>query len=398
MNSLQSLHQSTMNMSRASKIISLAAVAFALISCGGSDKGVADKAAIDGTLMASPSSEVVIGMLDVNSMVILDTLMTDEAGKFSYELEVSKGDPEFVYVYREGSKVASLLLDAGDAVSFTVDADGVISVEGSEESEKLMQVEKEQAEMNARFAELSAEYESASKARADEIVEMMTKEYRDYNRNSVKYVMENSHSLTVVPVLYRKLGELPLFTMTTDAVLFSSIADSLALTYPDSRYAKALKNEADARFAELELASRMKDAEVVGYLDVELPGLDGKIKKLSDIDSKVVLLYFWTSTNAGQNIFNTEFLKKIYNDYHNKGFDIYQVSLDTDKVMWATTVMSQDLPWTNVCDIRGAASPYVTLYNLQVIPSAFVISGGELVDGSIVDEKSFRKLLDEHLR
>ena len=398
MNSLQSLHQSTMNMSRASKIISLAAVAFALISCGGSDKGVADKAAIDGTLMTSPSSEVVIGMLDVNRMVILDTLMTDEAGKFSYELEVSKGDPEFVYVYREGSKVASLLLDAGDAVSFTVDADGVISVEGSEESEKLMQVEKEQAEMNAMFAELSAEYESASKARADEIVEMMTKEYRDYNRNSVKYVMENSHSLTVVPVLYRKLGELPLFTMTTDAVLFSSIADSLAVTYPDSRYAKALKNEADARFAELELASRMKDAEVVGYLDVELPGLDGKIKKLSDLDSKVVLLYFWTSTNAGQNIFNTEFLKKIYNDYHHKGFDIYQVSLDTDKVMWATTVMSQGLPWTNVCDIRGAASPYVTLYNLQVIPSAFVISGGELVDGSIVDEKSFRKLLDEHLR
>ena len=240
-------------MSRISKIISLAAVAFALISCGGSDKGVADKAAIDGTLMASPSSEVVIGMLDVNRMVILDTLMTDEAGKFSYELEVSKGDPEFVYVYREGSKVASLLLDAGDAVSFTVDADGVISVEGSEESEKLMQVEKEQAEMNAMFAELSAEYESASKARADEIVEMMAKEYREYNRNSVKYVMENSHSLTVVPVLYRKLGELPLFTMTTDAVLFSSIADSLAVTYPDSRYAKALKNDAEARFAELEL-------------------------------------------------------------------------------------------------------------------------------------------------
>lgn len=407
MNSLQSLHQSTMNMSRASKIISLAAVAFALISCGGSDKGVADKAAIDGTLMASPSSEVVIGMLDVNRMVILDTLMTDEAGKFSYELEVSKGDPEFVYVYREGSKVASLLLDAGDAVSFTVDADGVISVEGSEESEKLMQVEKEQAEMNAMFAELSAEYESASKARADEIVEMMTKEYRDYNRNSVKYVMENSHSLTVVPVLYRKLGELPLFTMTTDAVLFSSIADSLALTYPDSRYAKALKNEADARFAELELASRMKDAEVVGYLDVELPGLDGKIKKLSDIDSKVVLLYFWTAADPQQNMFNVEVLKKLYNDYHHRGFDIYQVSLDVDKVQWATTVMGQNLPWTNVCDIRGAASEYVTLYNLLyqtedgnigiAVPAAFVINDGELVDGEIVDEASFRKLLEKLL-
>ena len=110
------------------------------------------------------------------------------------------------------------------------------------------------------------------------------------------------------------------------------------------------------------------------------------------------VLYFWTASSAGQNNFNVDVLKKMYDKYHSKGFDIYQVSLDVDKVMWATTLMGQDLPWTNVCDSRGVASPYVTQYNLQAVPAAFVISNGELVDGNVVDEAGFRKLIEKLLK
>ena len=78
--------------------------------------------------------------------------------------------------------------------------------------------------------------------------------------------------------------------------------------------------------------------------------------------------------------------------------DIYQVSLDVDKTLWATTVKGQKLPWTNVCDSRGGASPYVTTYNLAAIPAAFIIADGELVDGKVVDEASLRNLLDDLLK
>lgn len=385
-------------MSRASKFISLAAIAFAAMSCGGSEQA-ADVAKVEGTIEGAPASEIVIGKLDVNQLVILDTLTTDQDGKFQYELELKKGDPEFVYVYYEGSKVASLLLDADDEVAVTVPVEGVPSIEGSEESVKLMQVELEHAEMSALFAEYAAQLEATtSKAKYDKVVRQMTGSYREYNKSSIKYVMQNSHSLTVVPVLYRTLGELPLFTMSTDAVLFNSIADSLMTVYPESKFVKSLKADADVRMAELDLLRRLEMAEEVGYIDVALPDLDGTVKKLSEVDSKVVLLYFWTASSASQNNYNIDVLKKLYKDYHKKGFDIYQVSLDVDKVHWATTVMGQDLPWTNVCDIKGAASEYVTLYNLQALPAAFVISNGELVDGEIVDEKSFRKLLDKLLK
>ena len=68
------------------------------MSCGGSEQKAADVAKLEGTL-AAPSSEVIIGMIDVDRVVFLDTLATDEAGKFSFELEVRKGNPEFVYVF-----------------------------------------------------------------------------------------------------------------------------------------------------------------------------------------------------------------------------------------------------------------------------------------------------------
>lgn len=394
-------------MSRVSKFISVAAIAFAAVACGGSKENAAEKANIDGVLAAAPSSEVVLSVLELDQISVLDTLMTDEAGKFSYEVEVSEGDPEFVYVYADGRKVASLIVEAGDKVSFTIAEDGEVDIKGSEESVKLMQVEREHAQMSALFASLAAELETATGAKAQQLTEQMGKEYRAYNRKSVKYVMENSHSLTAIPVLYRNLGSLPVFALHTDAVLFNAIADSLETVYPDSKFVKSLRADAVNRFDDLKLMERLSDAEEVGYLDIELPGLDGKNKKLSEVDSKVVLLYFWSSVDPQQNMFNVEVLKKLYNDYHHRGFDIYQVSLDVDKVQWATTVMGQDLPWTNVCDTRGAASEYVTLYNLLyqtedgnigiAVPAAFVINDGELVDGEIVDEASFRKLLEKLL-
>lgn len=394
-------------MSRVSKFISVAAIAFAAMSCGGSKENAAEKANIDGVLAAAPSSEVVLSVLELDQISVLDTLMTDEAGKFSYEVEVSEGDPEFVYVYADGRKIASLIVEAGDKVSFTIAEDGEVDIKGSEESVKLMQVEREHAQMSYLFASLAAELETATGAKAQQLTEQMSKEYRDYNRKSVKYVMENSHSLTAIPVLYRNLGSLPVFALHTDAVLFNAIADSLETVYPDSKFVKSLRADAVNRFDDLKLMERLSDAEEVGYLDIELPGLDGKNKKLSEVDSKVVLLYFWSSADPQQNMFNVEVLKKLYNDYHHRGFDIYQVSLDVDKVQWATTVMGQNLPWTNVCDIRGAASEYVTLYNLLyqtedgnigiAVPAAFVINDGELVDGEIVDEASFRKLLEKLL-
>ena len=382
-----------MNMSRFSKLIAFAAAMLALVSCG-------SNARIDGTVADAASSQVIVKLLNSNRYEVLDTVKTDASGRFSYKLDVAEGQPEFVYVFYKDRKIASLLLEAGDKVSVASDTLGRYSVEGSQESVKLAEVEKAYAAALMEFEALARKMDAASdQAEFDQLAKDMTQVYVAYYRDRVKYVMENSQSLTVIPVFYQTLGEnLPLFYQNTDAILFRNAADSLEAVYPDSKYVKALRKDAEIRFGYLELQERLLDAEEIGYPEIELPGLDGKMRKLSDMDSRVVIICFWSAAQAQQNMFNIEFFKPLYEQYHKKGLDIYQVSLDVDKTLWATTVKGQNLPWTNVCDSRGAQSPYVALYNLSAIPAAFIIADGELVDGKVVDEASLKKLLNDLLK
>ena len=379
-------------MSRFSKVIIFAAAIMVFAACG-------SKARIEGTVADAPSSEVIVKLLNVNHYEVLDTVKTDASGKFSYNVEIEKGQPEFIYVFYKDTKVASLLLEAGDKVSVAADTLGKFTVEGSEESRKLVQVEKDYADALLRLTDLSSKAMTASGEEADAIRRQIGQEYVSYYRSRVRYVMENSRSLTVVPVLFQNFGtDLPVFAQTTDAIHFSNVSDSLELVYPDSRYVKALRAEAKKRQNYLELETRINSAESIGYPDIELPDLNANKIRLSNVDAKVVMVFFWTAEDASQKMFNLDFLRGIYEDYHDKGFEIYQVALDPDKARWARVVKEQKLPWINVCDSRGAASPYILMYNIGSVPAAFVIADGELVDGDMVDEKSFRRRLEKLLK
>lgn len=352
-------------------------------------------ARIDAVISDAPSSEIVVKMLNVNTFEILDTVTLDQAGKFSYKMEIDKGQIEFVYLYHGNRRIASMLLQDGDKVYVEADTLGNYTVQGSEESEKLAQVERDYAAALSRMNQLSSEIDAADDVKkAVEIRQVMGKEYLDYYRSRVRYVMENSRSMTVVPVLYQTLGtNLPVFAQSTDAIHFRNLADSLQLSYPDSRYVKALRKEADRRMGYLEIESLLSSAEAVAFPDMELPDINGQKRKLSDIDSKVIIIQFWTASSIEQKLFNVDVLKPLYKEFQSKGLEIYQVSLDVDKVLWAQVVKQQQHPWVSVCDSRGSASIHAASYNIQALPAMFIVANGELVDGKVVDEASLRKLL-----
>ena len=359
----------------------------------------ADTAKVEGVLAGAPSSDVVVKLLNINRYETLDTVKTDAAGKFVCKLDVEKGQPEFIYLFHNDVKVASLLLEAGDKVTVEADTLGNFTVAGSEESLRLAQVEKDYAAAFARMEVLANAVAEASEKEAAALRTELGKEYVSYYRSCVRYVMENSHSLTVVPVFFQSFGpELPVFGQNTDAIHFRNAVDTLQTKYPDSRYVKALRQEAERRFGYLELSSRLESASEIGYFDIELPDVKGQKVKLSEVEAPVVMIYFWSAANASQKMFNLDVLKSVYEDYHKRGLEIYQVSMDVDKALWAKVVKEQNLPWINVCDARGADSPHAVQYNLVALPVAYIIHDGVLVDGQALDEKSFRKLLDKLLK
>lgn len=380
-----------MNMSRFSNVIRCAAAALLAAACTPTAK-------VEMTLDSAPSSEVVVKLLNINQYEVLDTLKTDASGKFSYKVNVEEGQPEFVYVYYKDKRVASLLLEAGDKVNVSADTLGNYTVQGSEESSRLALVEQEYSAAQKRLQALAVQMETASDEQMASLRQALAKEYVAYYRQCVKYILENSRSLTAVPVLYQNFGpELPVFSQNTDAIHFVNVADSLALAYPQSKYVRALRKEAERRYGYMELEAKLRTVSPVGFPDIVLPDINAQQVRLSEVDSKVIMLFFWDPSDANQKMFNLDILESLHNDYHKKGFEIYQVALTTDKAAWAQIVKKQNLPWINVCDRLGAASQYVTTYNIPVLPATYIIADGELVDGEIVDEKSVRRLLDKLL-
>ena len=86
-------------------------------------------------------------------------------------------------------------------------------------------------------------------------------------------------------------------------------------------------------------------------------------------------------------------LKEIYARYADKGFEVYQVAIDTSKPLWITSVQEQQLPWASVTDLRGRASSSLALYNVQQLPANFLIDR----DGSIVAKNLYGKSLESKL-
>ena len=349
-----------------------------------------DKASVSGTLEGAGGKQLILKRLDVSHYKVLDTLTTSSSGAWSYSLKVEQGHPQFLYAFYGEQKVASLLVSPGERIKLVSDTLGHYSVRGSGESERLRQVE---ADFAAFLAEMTGIVETSDNVERD-----LSRSYIAYRRSRLSYVMENSHSLTIVPVLFQQVNEtLPIFNEPTDAILFRNLADSLRSVYPESAYVKALDKEAERRSTLLELDLRLRSAGEVGFIDMELPSMDGSKKKLSETQGKVVMLYFWAATDA-QKMFNLDALIPLYEEFHPRGFEIYAVSFDVDKTDWAGVVRRQGLPWINVCDTRGADSPLLATYQVRSLPMAwFIVDGALDTEASVSDAASIRKYLSSKL-
>lgn len=291
-------------------------------------------------------------ILDNAGTKVLDTVKVEENGSFKYDFPVQKGEPEFLYLYYGDTKVASLLLAKGDKVSVSCDTLGSWTVDGSEDCSKLLENELALAKLSSQPV-------------------ITLKNYLAHYRSMLQYVMKNSHSLTVVPVLFQKVGDTPVFSQASDGVLFNSIADSLAAVYPKSRYVKILRDEATARMNLFSFQNKLEQAQEASFLDFTLPDDKGQNIALSSACGKATLLVFWNASDAVHKMYNLEVLKPLYAKYKAAGLEIFAVNAGTDKNTWAMAVREQKLEWTNVCDTRGTA---LNLYGVSQVPALFLIS------------------------
>ena len=367
------------------KTLMLAVMLIAAVSC------TKYSATVSGNIAGLDRSQIVIETLNLSWLTPVDTVTTKANGDFSYKVALSGQDPAFYYIYRNGVKLAGLVLQDGDRVIVNADTLGNYTVEGSPESSNLKYVDD-------ALAKAASEMVSILNREPEDMNAQLSRVYVNHKRDMLKQIMSNPRSITSATTLFQKFNDdLPLFNESTDILIFRSIYDSLATVYPNSEFVAALKNEINRREKESELGAKLDALSQQSFPDIKMNDISGKEHSLLELEGKVIILSFWSIGQDEHKAFNQE-LTELYSKYHDSGLEVYQVSLDVDKPTWASTVRSQKLPWISVNDGRGINSPVINAYNLVQIPTMFVIGrDGEILAKDVYDVASLEPIIRKAL-
>ena len=157
------------------------------------------------------------------------------------------------------------------------------------------------------------------------------------------------------------------------------IGDFVAKNYPFEeveRYYDNLTPEVKASYPGQLLAENMKalrEINVGGIApDIDLATPAGGHLKLSSLRGKYVLLDFWASW-CGPCLAEVPNVKAIYEEYKDKGFEIYGVSLDEDAKAWKNAIEKHGLTWLHVSSLKGWECPVAKRYNVTGIPKMYLL-------------------------
>lgn len=334
-----------------------------------------NKVVIKGTISSPAEGVVYLDQSDVDRSTRVDSAEI-KGGRFRFVTGVT--GPEFYQVRVPGNEFVALLVMPGEKISLDLGKSPVAmnySVKGSPGSADILMLDQHLLVTKTKLDSIRNIYSSLTSGELAVRGPELDKAYREtvdaQRKFNIKFVVENISSMSAIQALYQRIDENTyVLYQQRDLQYLKIVSDSLSVRYPVSRHVRALKENVTSELNRMYMdrISTLASQLPTTNLSPEMPDINGRMTSVTSLKGKYVLVSFWSTTSA-ESMNELPLLRTIYNEYHRKGLEIFQVSLDNDVERWKNVVRFEELPWISVREPDPANPVYSRLMNVTSLPT-----------------------------
>lgn len=335
-------------------------------SCAEPEQG---NVTIRGTISGVEEAKEIYLFKVTDKVIPFDTAEVNSSGDFEMISQVDE-----IGFYRLGfsqnQNYLSMVISPDDEISVAGNyggLEGKADVEGSEETLVLQEYFASQSKFQNTMDSLRREMQ-----------------YAQQNQNTINYrnaliqarMLEQSNEMQIKEFLKANSDQVAALAALThlspekDFELFDEVLNELQPKLESNPIYSKLKKQVS------NLAQTQVGAEAP---DISMDGIDGEPIKLSSFRGKFVLIDFWASWCKPCRIENPNVVR-MYNEYKDKDFEIYGVSLDEERNKWLQAIEQDGIKWVQVSDLKGWNNEAAQTYNVNSIPETVLLNPeGEII-------------------
>ncbi|MBO4907099.1 MAG: redoxin domain-containing protein [Bacteroidaceae bacterium] len=337
---------------------------------------------VEGSISDATDSTLILEAMMLDSISDMGHVKLSQEGAFSFDIVAdTASNPEF-YRLRIGNRHINFVVDSTETITVIAaltDMSVNYDIQGNDDSRQIKTISQLAIQLQMQLAALRNDASLTEYQRTQRAYQLI-EQYK--NTLKADYILPNPASAAAYYALFQTINGQMVFDPLNnrdDVRYFSAVATQWNDLYPNSLRTQNLvnialrghRNTRVPRQVELEIDSTK--IRQTGIIDFGFPDIRGREHRLSDYPDNVVLLDFtaYSLPNSPQR--NLE-LRDLYIRYHDRGLEIYQVSLDANEHYWKT--VSENLPWVCVYCSEGIANDMVRLYQVNQLPTYFIIGRG----------------------
>lgn len=353
-----------------------------------------EKISLKAKLINSNNEKVYLQKIDDKSIHKVDSAIVDDKGDLLFEIERPKSF-EFYMININNNPLTVIVDSSSKTIEYKINALKPLrnyTVNGSEESDKFRQILQQKYRVIEMADSVYGIYRKAKKEevdyisqRSDSLIRTYYKAFYDNLKNTIRD--DKSKAYTIL-ALYLKMQNNFVLDIEYDYELFKDVSMSLSKTFPENIHVKSLENTVEAFEKQ-----KQTEAEVEKNLsannkfpDIEAVNPKNELKSLYEIKANKKIVIFWETKSLDSWNYIDE-LFKIKSEHNN--FEVFAVSMDTDKLHWSKMVKLKKLDWINVI---GSYDLY-SKFNLKEFPKVFLLDSNNVIVYKNPDTKTIKNEL-----